>query len=47
MPDLLLEMYKEQLDWGWITLDDLKANVNSGLLAPDDFEKIAGQTYVA
>lgn len=47
MPELLLEMYKEQLDWGWITLEDLNVNVKSGLLTSDDFEKIVGKEYTA
>lgn len=46
MPELLLEMYKEQLDWGWITLNDLKQDVVSELLTTENYKQITGEDYV-
>lgn len=45
MPELLLEMYKEQLNWGWITLEDLRQDVASGLLTADNLKQITGEEY--
>ncbi|MTE02768.1 MULTISPECIES: XkdX family protein [Lactobacillus] len=45
MPELLLEMYKEQLDWGWITLNDLKQDVVSELLTTENYKQITGENY--
>lgn len=45
MLDLLLSMYKEQFEWGWITLEDLRQDVASGLLTADNLKQITGEEY--
>ena len=47
MNDLLLTMLKEQLDWNWIDLSDLKKDVVKGDLSPADYKKVTGEAYVA
>lgn len=47
MNDLLLTMLKEQLDWNWIDLSDLKKDVVKGDLSPADYKKVTGDDYVA
>lgn len=47
MDDLLLTMLKEQLDWNWIDLSDLKKDVAKGYLSPAGYKKVTGDEYVA
>lgn len=47
MYDLLLTMLKEQLDWNWIDLSDLKKDVAKGYLSPAGYKKVTGDDYVA
>ena len=47
MYDLLLTMLKEQLDWNWIDLSDLKKDVAKGYLSPAGYKKVTGEDYVA
>lgn len=47
MSDLLLTMLKEELDWNWIDLNFLKADVVKGYLSPADYQKVTGEDYVA
>lgn len=43
MLNILLNMYKEQFEWGWITLEDLRQDVASGLLTADTLKQITGE----
>lgn len=47
MDDLLLTMLKEQLDWNWIDLSDLKKDVAKGYLSPAGYKKVTGEDYIA
>ena len=47
MNDSLLTMLKEELDWNWIDLNFLKADVVKGYLSPVDYKKVTGEDYVA
>lgn len=47
MNDLLLTMLKEQLDWNWIDLSDLKKDVVKGDLSPAGYKEVTGEDYVA